>query len=74
MDENKLLEFAYSLYTVNNMLTGKAYERAVRDHFLADTALNVSEVKKASDHESTQNAIDGRLQKFDKVLQSTDIN
>ena len=67
-----LFELVYGSNTVNHMLAGKSYERAVRGHFLVDAALNASVVKKAAEHEGTQNAIDDALQKFDKVLQSTE--
>lgn len=67
-----LLELVYGPNTVNHILAGKAYERAVRGHFLVDAALNALIVKKASVHEGTKNALDRVLEKFDRVLQSTE--
>ena len=67
-----LLELVYGPNTVSHMLIGKAYERAMRGHFLVDAALNATLVMKACEHEGIQKEIDRALQKFDQVLQSTE--
>ena len=41
------LEVVYGANTVTHMLSGKAYSRAVREHFLMDSALNAIIISKA---------------------------
>jgi hypothetical protein len=43
----QVLEVAYAPNSVDPMLSGKAYARAIRDHFLVDTALNALVTAKA---------------------------
>jgi len=58
----EVLELVYADNTVNHILIGKAYDRAVRGHTLVDTALNAMVVAEAYDlpfhglEESTTNA------------------
>ena len=63
-----LLELVYAGNTVTHMLSGKAYARAVRGHFLVDGALNAILVKKMTAQEEHQHVVDNALQKFDEVF------
>ena len=62
-----LLELVFAGNTVTHMLSGKAYARAVRGHFLVDGALNAVLVKKTAE-EDHQQVISNALETFDNVF------
>ena len=83
----EVLELAYAENAVSHMLTGKAYARAVRGHFLVDTALNTMvlsgayNIPVAGEHEGDDDDddvvpadIETALQHFDALLlETTDV-
>ena len=66
----QILALVYPENTVNHMLSGKAYYRAMRGYFLVDAALNIFIIKKYMSTED-QN-INHTLEKFKESLENLD--
>lgn len=69
-----LLELVFAGNTVTHMLSGKAYARTVRGHFLVDGALNALLVQKILTEEANQHIVEFALQMFDDVLNEVPIS
>ena len=62
-----VLQLVFAENTVTHILSGKAYSRAVRGHFLVDGALNALLLQKVQTNEASQQIVECALRLFDDV-------